>query len=207
MAKKAKKPIPTPDVKSDSLLVGLDISTSCTGICVLQPSCNIPLYIGWERTQKYNTLWEKERVIRSVFQTLKDRLDPDGSKAFRVAYEEPLIRLSAGRGGAISSAATITTLARFNGMVGLAAAQVFGDPEPVGYTVHEARKGCRILLSRKVKIPEKEQVFQQVVKRIGDEWVEYRTKKDGTVIVREQCLDASDAWVVAEALRNTAVWV
>jgi hypothetical protein len=194
------------------VIIGLDISSSVVGVCAIlqgEPdSIQKPLHLGWINLKNFNNLWDKAREVEEKLEALRYRLEDDIMKRFgaetqfRVGYEEPLQRLSGGN--AASSAATITMLARFNGMVGLLASQIFGDDAPDSFSVHEARKGAAIKINRGkgVKTPQKEQVFTEVCKQLGTAWVVNKTKRDGSVVPREECMDATDAWVVAVAYLN-----
>lgn len=192
------------------VIIGLDISSSVVGVCALlsdgeEENIKKPLHLGWISLKNKNSLWEKAFEVEEKLRSLRFRLEDDIMRKygvetqFRVGYEEPLQRLSGG--SAPSSAATITMLARFNGMVGLLASQVFNDAAPDGFSVHEARKGAGIKIQRGkgVKVPQKEQVFSEACKLLGTSWVVQRTKRDGSVVPRDECMDATDAWVVAVA--------
>jgi hypothetical protein len=185
------------------VIIGLDISTSVLGICAIDVEEPLkPLEISWLKLQKFKDMWQKADEVKKVLNKVKSRLHKTYGKniIFRVAYEEPLQRLSSGKGGKMmSSAATIVKLSRFNGIVGYIAGEVFCDARPAGYTPHEARKYCKIKIQKGVGVKEKVQTYEQVVKLIGSEWLIYRTKNDGEVVVREECLDATDAWVVCNA--------
>lgn len=185
------------------VIIGLDISTSVLGICAIDAENPMePIEISWLRLQKFKDMWQKAEEVKKILNKVKNRIYKSHGKniVFRIGYEEPLQRLSTGRGGRMmSSASTIVKLARFNGIVGYIAAEVFGDARPIGYTPHEARKHCGIKIKKGIGVKEKVQTFEQVVERIGDEWLVHRTKRDGEVVVRDECLDASDAWVVSNA--------
>lgn len=196
----------------ETVVIGLDISSRVVGVCAVHVddtrALTKPLLITWIKLHNLGDFWERARKVEEVLEDMRDKLTDDVQRAagkavrFRVGYEEPLERLSGGSG---SSSGTITKLARFNGMVGLVASQVFCDDAPDGFTVHEARKlaGIKLRRGKGVKTPHKEQVFQQVVQIVGDSWVVKRTKRTGEEVPRDECLDASDAWVVAAAYYNS----
>jgi hypothetical protein len=196
------------------VVIGLDISSSVVGVCAIVcdesyiENKKKPLFLGWINLKNLNNLWEKSRFVEEKLKEIKFKIEDEIIRlhsqevCFRVGFEEPLQRLSGGN--APSSAGTITMLARFNGMVGLIASQVFEDDAPDGFSVHDARKGAGIILRRGkgVKTPQKEQVFEAACRTLGKDWLVYRTKRDGEKVVRDECMDATDAWVVALAYVN-----
>jgi hypothetical protein len=172
--------------------IGLDISTSTVGVCAIYEDIKKPLYMGYISLSKYRDIWEKAEVVEEKLKEIRDNLllqYPDAK--FGVAYEEPMQRLSGGN----SSSGVIVKLAWFNGFVACLSSNIFGFRKPIPLESRDARRLSGLKISKKIKIKEKVQAFNYVVSKIGDEWVEY--KRTGSV--KDQCLDASDAWIIATA--------
>lgn len=182
-------------------ILGLDVSTSVTGICILDPS-KIPITSGshiicLDRVEfkKCKTLWEKADLVAFKFYELLKK----HPGTYRVALEEPLMGFRTG----MSSAATITTLMRFNGIVSYIARDLFKvDPEYISSAT--ARKLCGIKLQRTsiAGINGKEQVFRYM--RENDlSHVNWPTKKSGEPV--DWSRDATDSYVIARAAMLQAV--
>ena len=94
------------------IVIGLDVSTSCTGICLINPeikpddSGSHILHLDHIEFKKFKTLWEKADYTSRYLSDIKTKFIGD----YILAVEEPLMGFQKG----MSSAATITTLMRFN---------------------------------------------------------------------------------------------
>lgn len=166
------------------IVLGLDISTSCTGACCVDETGNVMLIEPIELS-KAKTFTEKCDVLRS-------RLSEIG-KAHKVTEIFIEQNLSSFRRG-LSSAHTINTLARFNGAADLLSYQVFGVA-PISLNVTNARNHLGIKINHKDKsTTTKQKVFDWVEKSIDVEWPR---KKTGDI--REICFDMADAYVIALA--------
>jgi len=110
----------------------------------------------------------------------------------RVVLEEPLMGFRPG----MSSAQTISTLMRFNGIVSYLARNRFKcEPEYIG-SAH-ARKLCGIKLQRTaLGGPQKEQVFAYMAANDLSH-VQWPVKKSGKMV--DWSRDACDAYVIARA--------
>lgn len=175
-----------------AIILGLDVSTSVTGICVVrsdvQPDATGSHIMLLDRIEfpKCKTLWDKADAVATYLSTLTAwGID-------RVVLEEPLMGFRPG----MSSAQTITQLMRFNGVVSYVARNTFNhEPEYIG-SAH-ARKLCGIKLQRTaVGGPQKEQVFAHM--SANDlKHVHWPTTKTGKVVGWSR--DATDAYVIARA--------
>lgn len=192
------------------IILGLDVSTSVTGVCLLDDAgATVPSQIALLEAIEFKgctTLWDKadrvanyladmvrprgslpinERYPRTLWETV--RLCPD-----RVVLEEPLMGFRPG----MSSAQTISTLMRFNGIVSYIARNTFKcEPEYIG-SAH-ARKLCGIKLQRTaIGGPQKEQVFKHMAEH-DLQHVAWPVKKSGKVV--DWSRDACDAYVIARA--------
>lgn len=169
------------------VILGLDISTSCVGVCLLNDDGTKRLLDGIE-FRGCDTLFEKADVVAAYFTNLRAQsplLD-------RIVVEEALLGFRAG----MSSATTITTLIRFNGIVSFITREMWGRV-PEYLSAAHARKLCGIKLQRTgIAGPQKEQVFRYFADHDlqGYPWP---IKKNGKEI--EWSRDATDAYCIAKA--------
>lgn len=180
-----------------AVILGLDVSTSVTGICVVDDSVKPDdvgshiLLLDRIEFKGCNTLWEKADVVRNFFEEVYVRkLCMVSIK--RVAVEEPLMGFRQG----MSSAQTITQLVRFNGIVSYLARNIFNvEPEYIGSA--RARKLCGIKMQKtSIAGPQKEQVFAHMVAN-DLKHVSWPKKKNGNIV--DWSRDACDAYVIARA--------
>jgi hypothetical protein len=181
------------------LILGLDVSTRCVGVCLLRNDIEPVVtgdYVGMHielldriEFKKCKTIWEKADVVAKYLYGLHRWCQ----RVERVCVEEALMGFKPG----MSSAATISTLMRFNGIVSYIAREEFGvDPEYIGSS--HARKVCGIKLQRTVVAGKsgKEQVFDHMatndLKHVA--WPKTKTGKDVA-----WSRDATDAYVIARA--------
>jgi hypothetical protein len=182
-----------------NLILGLDVSTSTTGVCILDTerspdsSGSHILFLDRIEYKKQKTLWEKADFTARVFQDLRKNYIGE----YTVALEEPLLGFRTG----MSSAATITTLMRFNGIVSYISRTIFGvDPTYIASAT--ARKSCGIKLQKTsiAGMSGKEQVFKFMSEN-DLKHVVWPKKKNGEPV--DWSRDATDAFVIAKAACNT----
>tara|TARA_Y100000590_G_scaffold436993_1_gene558181 strand:+ start:278 stop:829 length:552 start_codon:yes stop_codon:yes gene_type:complete len=174
-------------------ILGLDISTSCIGWCVLGPKGQL-VAMGYIPLSKHIGLFKKAQeasehlsIIAAPYNITKTYIE-ENLQAFRPG---------------LSSAKTLLTLARFNGIVGYLVQQQF-DFEPEYINVNAARKlvGLKIVRKSKGGAPTKEQVHTWVSERVAFNWPT-KTLKSGPrknqTILEPGCYDAADAYVIAQA--------
>lgn len=184
-------------------ILGLDVSTSCTGVCILESTIDRNVWTTKIKLLEAiefkgcKTFWDKadvvseylDDVIRGSFEDgrLEHGICPD-----RVVLEEPLMGFRPG----MSSAQTITQLMRFNGIVSYLARRTFKqEPEYIG-SAH-ARKLCGIKLQRTaLGGPQKEQVFAHMAAN-DLQSIQWPLTKTGKVVPWSR--DATDAYVIARA--------
>jgi len=176
------------DGRMRNLIIGLDVSTSVTGVCILEEGTI--LYLDRIQFRPSQTFWQKADDISAGLTSLKES-HPEST--WRLVLEEPLLGFQKG----MSSATTITTLMRFNGIVSYIGRGVFGvDPEYLG-SAH-ARKLCGIKMQRTsvAGMNGKEQVFKYMSENdlSGIDWPK---KKNGSPV--DWSRDATDAYVIARA--------
>lgn len=176
-------------------IVGLDVSTSVTGICILNHTTQADdkgshiLHLDRIDLKKYPTLWDKADAVHLELTSLHKKYKGD----FGVFLEEPLMGFRTG----MSSAATITTLMRFNGIVSFISRSIFGvDPQYISSAT--ARKLCGIKMQKtsKAGMSGKEQVFKYMSEN-DLKHVDWPKKKNGDTV--DWSRDATDAYVIARA--------
>lgn len=173
------------------MILGLDVSTSSTGWSILGDDGRL-IEMGSVNLSKCEGIFGKSRAMSQGLVDLKVKF-PGVS---RISIEEPLQGFRRG----LSSAQTLLTLARFNGIVSWQASTIFGiDPSFINSSV--ARKGLGIKLDKQRDT--KEQIM---------EWVELDTgtklprrivavgKNKGAEVYAPGVNDAADAYVIARAL-------
>lgn len=171
--------------------LGLDISTSCTGWCILNASGQF-IDMGYITLSSKLSSFQKAGVVSDALSNLHIKYN-----ITNVVIEE---NLQAFRPG-FSSAKTLLSLARFNGVVSYLAQEEYAT-EPKFINVNVARKkvGLKIVSKRKGGAPTKEQVFNWVDKQVKFSWP-MKTLKSGPrkdqVVLEAGCFDAADAYVIA----------
>lgn len=178
------------------IVVGLDISTSCTGICIIdsgiQPDDAGSHIINLEYVEfkDCKTLWEKADKMHNVLSAHASNLKQMPGV---FAVEEPLLGFQKG----MSSATTITTLMRFNGIVSFIGRKIF-SVDPTHISAASARKLCGIKMQKTstAGMSGKEQVFKHMSEH-DLKHVIWPVKKNGSPI--DASRDMTDAYVIARA--------
>jgi len=176
-----------------NLILGLDVSTTVTGICILNSKISPDdkgshiIYLDKVDFKKCKTLWEKADVIANEFSDLLSKYPGE----YSVSLEEPLMGFRTG----MSSAATITTLMRFNGIVSYISREIF-KVDPAYIASSSARKLCGIKMQKTsiAGMSGKEQVFKYMSEN-DLKHITWPTKKNGDAV--DWSRDATDAYVVA----------
>ena len=172
------------------MVIGLDISTSITGVTVIDKKGDIILNEAWD-LRKYKDFFEKARFMEDklkwFFLDVSNSIDTwDWLDAIYI--EQSLQSFRSG----FSSAKTLSTLARFNGLVSwLCYKHLNVKPEYIAAT--SARKKCGIKVPKGTKA--KEVVLKYVVDNVPDVTILYT--KHGNP--KPECFDKADSWVVARA--------
>ena len=133
------------------MILGLDISSSKIGVCILKNSGELAFLEGLELSKEKNVI-KKSELFKSFIEDISTKFDIK-----KVLIEE---NLQAFRPG-LSSAKTIVTLARFNGICTYISSIVF-DTEPDFVNVNNARKRVGLKIERKSTKNTKEQVLDFV---------------------------------------------
>lgn len=187
------------------LVLGLDVSTACVGVCVVDAhvepdmkGSNVVLLAHID-FKGCDTLWEKADVVSKFLASTPVSVQLALSTAAHpfihtVCIEEPLMGFRTG----MSSAATISTLMKFNGIVSYMSRAVFKfDPEYV--SAAHARKLCGVKVQRVSKCGKsgKQQVFEHMCKN-DLQHVTWPNKKRSAKVV-DWAMDETDAYVIARA--------
>jgi Holliday junction resolvasome RuvABC endonuclease subunit len=177
------------------MILGLDVSTSCTGWCVLGEDGSL-VKMGFIGLSKDKNIFKKAQKVRQKLSEINIEYGIE-----RVFVEE---NLQAFRPG-LSSAKTLLTLARFNGIVSYISQLEFYSP-PEFINVNSARKNLSIKIKRSKDCGKttKDQVLEWVTGEIGSGYL-WPTKtmksgkRKGQTVLETGCFDMADAYVIARA--------
>ena len=166
------------------MIFGLDVSTSITGYTLLDLQGNIIENDVWD-TRKYKDFFDKAEAVRKGVTEIHKRY---GKQIEHVYIEQSLQSFRSG----FSSAKTLSSLSRFNGIVSWLIYDLFQiKPEYLAAT--SARKLCGI------KIPRGEKAKQVVLKYLLD-------NEPGFVIdytrfgnPKPESYDRADSLIIAKA--------
>ncbi len=181
-------------------ILALDISTSCTGYCILGTeldSVTSLIDLGFIPLAKHKSHFKKANVVLNDLRSIKDKY-----KITEIAIEENLQSFRSG----FSSAQTLSSLAKFNGIVAYLCEDIFGL-EPKFYNVNAARKsvGLKIISKRKGGADTKLQVMDWATSTLsGYEWptkVLRGGPRKGQTVLEPGCYDMADAYVIACAAK------
>lgn len=173
------------------MILALDISTSITGFCVFNEwNC---VHIGHIDLRKEKDFFKKIDLVKEKIEELHKQYNFD-----EVAIEEAF--QSFGRG--LSSAKTLFTLAKFNGIIQYIVFSLGINTTVIN--VNNARKLVGIKINKKDKTKNtKEQVLEQVQQlNTTLMWPKRRLKsgpRKGLEIYDDCCYDRADAWVIGKA--------
>jgi|TARA_R110001583_G_scaffold53397_11_gene164757 Holliday junction resolvasome RuvABC endonuclease subunit len=167
------------------MIIGLDISTSITGYCILDGEGEIIRADVWDtrNKNKFESFFEKAELIKEGLQEIKAQYPIQN-----VFIEKPFMFF--GSGG--SSAKTMASLQRFNGIVSWICYEVFAK-KPVYFTAQQARKANNIKLIKKENT--KKQILEWVLDKYPDFSIEYTHKGNP----KPKYFDIADAIVIAKA--------
>ena len=173
------------------MLLSLDISTSITGFCVFNEwDC---VHIGHIDLRKEKDFFKKIDLVKEKIEELHKQYNFK-----QVAIEEAF--QSFGRG--LSSAKTLFTLAKFNGIIQYIVFSL-GIKATV-INVNNARKLVGIKVNKKDKTKNtKEQVLEQVqclnTTLVWPKRILKSGPRKGLEIYDDCCFDRADAWVIGKA--------
>ena len=165
------------------MILGLDVSTSITGATILDTQGQVVYNEAWD-TRKFKNFFQKVNYVEERINNLSSVYG--GFE--RVFIEESLQTFRSG----FSSAKTLSTLARFNGVVSWLVYRVL-KTEPLYLAATSARKLCGIKVPRGTKA--KQVVIQHILDNVPEIQIEY-TKQNN---IKPHCYDKADSWVIAKA--------
>ena len=167
------------------MILGLDISTSITGLCILDGNGEVIRTDVWDtrNKNKFKTMYDKAGYIRDGLKEVKVQYPID-----KVVIEKPFMFF--GSGG--SSAKTMASLQRFNGIISWICFETFGE-EPHYLTAQQARKLNEITIPRGSHT--KKEILKWVLDNTPGFSVEYTHKGNP----KPKYFDIADAIVVAKA--------
>ena len=165
------------------MIIGLDISTSITG-CTIVDGERVVLNDAWD-TRKYKDFFEKAQHVEKELEKLHSQY---GDKITAIYIEQSLQSFRSG----FSSAKTLSTLSRFNGVVSWFVYSLFEiKPEYIAAT--SARKLCGI------KVPRGQKAKQVVLKFLLDNEPAFVLEYTRNGNPKPECYDKADSMVIAKA--------
>ena len=167
------------------MILGLDVSTSITGFCILDGGSEIIRAGVWDtRNKKYfPTIFHKAQKIKNGLFDIKIQYPVE-----KVFIEKPFTFF--GSGG--STAKTMATLQRFNGIVSWVCYEVF-ESEPQYLTAHECRK------KNAIKIPRGTNTKQHILKWVSAAYPDFKIEYTHKGNPKPKYYDIADAIVIANA--------
>ena len=164
------------------MILGLDISTSITGATVINENGKVVYNEAWD-LRKYKEFFQKAEVVKGKIWELEDTF-----LIKEIHIEQSLQSFRSG----FSSAKTLSTLSRFNGVVSWLCYDILQlKPEYIAAT--SARKKCGITVPKGTKA--KQVVIKYVIDNVPDVSIVYT--KHGNP--KPECFDKADSWVMAMA--------
>lgn len=163
------------------MILGLDISTSITGLAIVDKDLNL-VYNGHIDLRKEDNIFSKASKVKDVLLETKKKFN-----ITKITIEQPFTFFNSGG----SSAKTMATLQRFNGMISWIVLDIF-SLEPTYVAASEARKICGVKVNRGENA--KENALKAVVDMYPNfevEWTKqnnpkpgYYDRADGVIIAR-----------------------
>ena len=164
------------------MILGLDISTSCTGVTILDYTGTVVLNTCWKF--KEDDSFDKLDAAKKYIRELKNKYP-----ITEIYIEESLQAFRPG----FSSAKTILSLAKFNGILSWMLWEEFNiKPNYIGST--SARKLCGIKVIK--GSPAKQQVMDWML--ANQSWFVVENKKNSDNI-KDHFYDMADSFVIARA--------
>tara|TARA_Y100000593_G_scaffold15382_2_gene29957 strand:+ start:54776 stop:55297 length:522 start_codon:yes stop_codon:yes gene_type:complete len=167
------------------MICGLDISTSITGVTLLDNSGKIVYNEAWD-TRKFKDFFAKAEFIRRKITFLTESYDID-----EIYIEQSLQSFRSG----FSSAKTLSSLSRFNGVVSWLMFQ-HTKVKPEYLSATSARKSCGI------KVPRGSKAKQVVVDFLLDNEPQFMVEYTRFGNVKPECFDKADSIIIAKAGYN-----
>lgn len=161
------------------MLLSLDVSTSITGYSILSFSGEI-IKISHIDLKKFEDIFDKAEEVKRIFTQIKQEY-----KIEKIFIESALALFTPGK----SSAITMNTLTKFNGIVSFICYEVFMmKPNFIGAT--SARSRCGI------KVPRGKKAKEVVVEWVKVNYPEYQFVYKKTGRPKDYCLDECDSLII-----------
>lgn len=164
------------------MILGLDISTSITGITLLDDNGEVKVMNAID-TRKYKNFFQKAEAVKKVLTDLSNSY-----KVEEIFIEQSLQSFRSG----FSSAKTLSTLSRFNGIVSWMCYSLW-NLEPQYLAATSARKLCGI------KIPKGEKAKPVVLQHVLDNEPTFVVEYTKHGNPKPDSFDRADSWVIAKA--------
>lgn len=139
------------------MIIGLDVSTRVTGYTILDDSGNMIEMNHIDFSKIENTWWEKVDFLKNKVLEIKGKY----SNIKEIYIEESLQTFKSG----FSSAATLSTLAKFNIITAYLFRESF-NISPKYISASSARKICGIKVEKKSDKAAKDQVVQYLLENV-----------------------------------------
>jgi Holliday junction resolvasome RuvABC endonuclease subunit len=167
------------------MILGMDISTSITGYCILDADAEIIRADAWDtrNKNKFENVFKKASLIQEGLCSIKAQYPIE-----KIFIEKPFMFF--GSGG--SSAKTMATLQRFNGIISWLCYDIF-DKTPQYFTAQQARKLNEIPVTRG------KDTKKQVVKWLLDKEPSFEIQLTPKGNPKPKYFDIADAIVIAKA--------
>ena len=167
------------------MILGLDISTSITGFCVLDASGEIIRSGAWDtrNKNKFKTLFSKAQFIKEQLCEIKAQIPIE-----KVFIEQPFSFF--GSGG--SSAKTMALLQKYNGIISWICFTTFVET-PDYFTAQQARK------LNDIKIKRGQKAKQIVMKWLLDNEPSFSVEYTSHGNPKPKYFDIADAIVISKA--------
>jgi len=167
------------------MILGLDISTSITGYCIIDTEGEIIRCGAWDmrNKNKFANEFEKAAMIKEELFRIKAQYPIE-----KVFIEKPFMFFKGGG----SSAKTMAILQRFNGIVSWITSEAF-EKKPVYITATSARKSLGITIPRGTNT--KKEVVNWLLENVSNFNVEY-TKYGNP---KPKYFDIADAIIIAKS--------
>lgn len=164
------------------MILGLDISTSITGITLLDEEGEV-IFISSVDTRKNKNFFQKAEAVKSFLNDLSKKYSVD-----QIIIEQSLQSFRSG----FSSAKTLSTLSRFNGVVSWMCYSLW-NKEPTYIAATSARKLCGI------KVPKGEKAKPVVLQFVLDNEPKFMVEYTKHGNPKPNSFDKADSWVIAKA--------
>jgi hypothetical protein len=164
------------------MLLSLDISTSITGYTILDEYGKI-IKISHIDLKKLDGVFEKAEEVKKILCEIK--LNYQIKSIF---IESSLMLFTPGK----SSAITMNTLTKFNGIVSWICYEVFEKkPQFIGATSARGKVG--------IKVPRGQKAKDMVIKWVQDNIPEYSFEYKKTGKIKDYCFDECDSLIIGLA--------